>query len=108
MTMKWNIKSVSGAVMIVVGVWGLIAWGGLAGLFAYLIALVLLGFGYKLWVEANSALKKICSGLVMAAGVGLMLRWLPMLLSMVIAAALIYFGWKLLRSGQSQSNTYRY
>ncbi|MBP1155911.1 MULTISPECIES: hypothetical protein [unclassified Paenibacillus] len=106
--MKWNVKSVSGAVMIVIGVWGLISWGGLAGLFSYLIALVMLRFGYKLWVEADSTLKKICSGLVIAAGVGLMLYWLPMLLNMVIAAALIYFGWRLLRSGQSHSNIYRY
>lgn len=94
--------------MIVVGVWGLLAWGGLAALFAYLIALVMVGFGYKLWIEADSTLKKVCTGLVMAAGVGLMLYWLLKLLNMVIAAALIYVGWRLLRSGQTRSNIFRY
>ncbi len=44
--------------MIVIGVWGLIAWGGLAALLAYLVALVMVGFGYKLWMEADSTLKK--------------------------------------------------
>ncbi len=94
--------------MIVIGVWGLIAWGGLAALLAYLVALVMVGFGYKLWMEADSTLKKVCSALMMAAGVGLMLYWLLKLLNLVIAAVLIYLGWRLLRSGQTRSNVFRY
>lgn len=52
--------------------------------------------------------KKVCSALMMAAGVGLMLYWLLKLLNLVIAAVLIYLGWRLLRSGQTRSNVFRY
>lgn len=89
-----------------IGIIGLIGWGGIIGFFGYLFALIMIAFGYWLWITSDTTIKRVCSGLVMLAGAALIIFWLPKFISLVLAAAVIYIGWILVRIGQSQS--YRY
>ncbi|GMX62057.1 MULTISPECIES: hypothetical protein [Paenibacillus] len=102
MNLKWNIQTIGGFVLMGIGIIGLIGWGGISGLFGYIFALAMIAFGYWLWRTADTTLKRVCSGLVMLAGAALIIFWLPKFISLILAGAVIYFGWILVRIGQSQ------
>ncbi|MDO3676380.1 hypothetical protein [Paenibacillus ehimensis] len=102
MKLKWNLQTIGGFVLMGIGLIAMIGWGGISGLFGYIFALIMIGFGYWLWRTADTTLKRVCSGLVMLAGAALIIFWLPQVISLVLAAAIIFIGWILVRNGQSQ------
>lgn len=97
--MNWSGKSIVGIALLIFG--GLVFLGmfgiHLGGIIAFLIALGLVYYGVKKLKTSATGGQKAIGIIALVIGIMMFVGSLPLLITLLFSAMLIYFGWKMIK-----------
>lgn len=104
-----NVKALLGIVFVLIGGSILLGHGFLGGILSFLVACVLLYYGWLTVNKGDSKGKKVLGIIAIFFGIILIANAVPFLAGVAFAAFFIYVGWKMLTSQkETSSEEYHY
>ncbi|AZV50127.1 protein liaI [Bacillus halotolerans] len=98
--MKINKKTIGGFLLIVFGI--SVFFGG--GSFGFMIPLAIGGLLTYAGIKRFAAGKTITGIILGGIGAMMLICSLPFLVGIALAAAMVYYGWKLMKNGSAESD----